>query len=214
MRLPLAALLALAGRLAAAEPAPAAEPVVELPRFVVTDNRELPPPEAWRHAAIPGFEILSNASDRATQRLLRDFAMFRQALGHVWPQPGRHPQTTSLILCAKRGKFQDFIPAGRYVPDAGFASVFLKQGAQTAIVIDLQATTLNVLNVDGLNDAATGTDSGMVSVDHDKQLYREYVRYLLSSSEPRLPAWVEEGLSQIIMRMEFDRRWISFAKLE
>jgi len=214
MRLFLAALLALAGPLAAAETAPAAEPVVELPRFVVTDNRELPPPEAWRYAAIPGFEILSNASDRATQRLLRDFAMFRQALGHVWPQPGRHPQTTSLILCAKRGKFQDFIPAGRYVPDAGFASVFLKQGAQTAIVIDLQATTLNVLNVDGLNDAATGTDSGMVSVDHDKQLYREYVRYLLSSSEPRLPAWVEEGLSQIIMRMEFDRRWISFAKLE
>ena len=55
---------------------------------------------------------------------------------------------------------------------------------------------------------------GLISVDHDKQLYREYVRYLLSRSEPRLPAWVEEGLSQIIMRMEFDKRWIVFAKLE
>jgi hypothetical protein len=192
----------------------ASEPVVELPKFVVTDSRELPPPEAWRYATIPGFEILSNASDKATQRLLRDFDMFRQALGHVWPQPNRLPHTTSLILCGKRNKFDAFIPAGRYVPDAGFASVFLKQGQQTAIVIDLQATTLNVLNVDGANDAATGTDSGMVQVDHDKQLYREYVRYLLSRSEPRLPAWLEEGLSQIIMRMEFDKRWIVFAKLE
>lgn len=208
-----ASVLLVAAGLVRAQPA-ASDPVVELPKFVVTDNRELPPPEQWRYATIPGFEILSNASDKATQRLLRDFDMFRQALGHVWPQPARHPQTTSLILCGKRNKFDAFIPKDRYVPDAGFASVFLKKGQGTAIVIDLQATTLNVLNVDGANDAATGTDSGLISVDHDKQLYREYVRYLLSRNEPRLPAWVEEGLSQIIMRMEFDKRWIVFAKLE
>ncbi|MFM8334772.1 MAG: hypothetical protein ACKODK_04365, partial [Opitutaceae bacterium] len=166
----------VAAGLLRAQPA-VSEPVIELPKFVVTDNRELPPPEQWRYATIPGFEILSNASDKATQRLLRDFDMFRQALGHVWPQPARHPQTTSLILCGKRNKFDAFIPKDRYVPDAGFASVFLKKGQGTAIVIDLQATTLNVLNVDGANDAATGTDSGLISVDHDKQLYREYVRY-------------------------------------
>ncbi len=210
-----AAVFALLGGLLWGQPEPSpGGPVVELPKFVVTDTRELPPPEQWRYATIPGFEILSNASDKATQRLIRDFDMFRQALGHVWPQPGRHPHTTSLILCARRNKFDSFIPAGRYVPEAGFASVFLKQGHRTAIVIDLQATTLNVLNLDGFDDAATGTDSGQISVDHDKQLYREYVRYLLSRSEPRLPAWVEEGLSQIIMRMEFDKRWIVFAKLE
>ncbi len=209
------AVLALVGGVLWAQPPSVPEgPIIELPKFVVTDSRELPPPEAWRYATIPGFEILSNASDKATQRLLRDFDMFRQALVQVWPQPNRHPHTTSLILCGKRNKFDAFIPSGRYTPDAGFASVFLKQGPRTAIVIDLQATTLNVLNVDDTNDAATGTDSGLISVDHDKQLYREYVRYLLSGSEPRLPAWVEEGLSQIIMRMEFDKRWIVFAKLE
>jgi hypothetical protein len=215
MHTKVATALALAGCLSAAQPeAVPAGPIIELPKFVVTDTRELPPPEPWRYATIPGFEILTNASDRATQRLMRDFDLFRQALGYVWPQPGRPPHTTSLILCGRRNKFDSFIPAGRYVPDAGFASVFLKQGQQTAIVIDLQATTLNVLNIDGLNDAATGTDSGRIQVDHDKQLYREYVRYLLSRNEPRLPAWLEEGLSQVIMRMDFDRRWIVFAKLE
>src|SRR5204862_5070110 len=40
------------------------------------------------------------------------------------------------------------------------------------------------------------------------------VRYLMSASEPRSPAWLEEGLSQIIMKMQFDKRWIEFAKLE
>ena len=106
MKFPLvpAVLLASAAWTASAQDAPG--PVVELPKFVVTDNRELPPPEQWRHATIPGFEILSNASDKATQRLLRDFDMFRQALGHVWPQPDRHPHTTSLILCGKRNKFE------------------------------------------------------------------------------------------------------------
>lgn len=189
-------------------------PIVELPKFVVTDSRELPKPEAWRHATMPDFEVLTNASDKATQRLLRDFDMFRQALGHVWPLPARGGPATALIICGKGGKFNAFVPKGKAVVDAGLASLFLKQGDRSAIIIDLQATTLNVLNVDDSQDAATGTDSGLISVEHDKQLYREYVHFLLSRSEPRLPAWLEEGLAQIIMRMKFDRKWIEFAKLE
>jgi len=188
--------------------------VVELPKFVVTDSRELPPPESWRYATIPGFEILTNASDKATQRLVRDFEMFRQALGYVWPVPTRLSQNTSLILTGRGGKFDAFIPAGKTVVDSAKASLFLRNGQNAAIVIDLQATTLNVLNVDDSADAATGTDSGLISVEHDKQLYREYVRYLMSQSQPRSPAWLEEGLSQIIMKMQFDKRYIEFAKLE
>ena len=128
--------------------------------------------------------------------------------------PQRLSQTTSLIICGRGNKFDGFIPDGKSVADSAFASLFLKQGNQTAIVIDMAATTLNVLNIDNTNDAATGTDSGTVSVEHDKQLYREYVRYLLSQTEPRFGAWLEEGLSQIIMKMQFDRKWIEFAKLE
>lgn len=191
------------------------DPVVELPKFVVTDNRELPPPESWRYALIPGFEILTNASDKATQRLIRDFEIFQQALSYAWPVPNRISQTTSLIICGRGNKFDAFIPTGKVGPDVALASLFLKQGNKTAIVIDLGSTTLNVLNVDDALDAATGTDSGQISVEHDKQLYREYIRYLLSRSEPRLPAWLEEGLSQIIMRMKIhDWRAIDFATLE
>ena len=31
------------------------EPVIELPKFEVTDSRLLPPPEAWHYAEIPGI---------------------------------------------------------------------------------------------------------------------------------------------------------------
>ncbi len=205
---PFAALLAQDNKTAAAEP------VVELPKFVVTDSRELPPPESWRYATISGFEILTNASDKATQRLVRDFEMFRQALGYVWPVPNRLSQNTSLILCGRGGKFDAFMPQGKTMIDNASASLFLRKGNQATIIIDLEATTLNVLNVDNSNDAATGTDSGLISVEHDKQLYREYVRYLMRQSEPRAPAWLEEGLSQIIMKMQFEKRYIEFAKLE
>lgn len=189
--------------------------VVELPKFVVTDSRELPQPESWKYATMPGFEILTNASDKATQRLVKDFDEFRQALSIVWPIEQQISQTTSLILSGKGAKFDAFTPKGKTNVDTATASLFLKEGNQTAILIDLQATTLNVLNVDGIDDAATGTDSGLLQVDHDKALYREYVRYLLSKSNPRMPAWFEEGISQIIMRMQIQsRRYIELGRVE
>ena len=36
-------------------------PVLQLPTYTVTGERELPPPERWFYARIPGFEVLSNA---------------------------------------------------------------------------------------------------------------------------------------------------------
>src|SRR3954462_13021720 len=92
--------LALAAAVIALRAEEAAGPVVELPKFVVTDSRELPPPESWRYATIPGFEVLTNASDKATQRFLRDFQMFRQALSYVWPI-ANPPRLTPLIICGR-----------------------------------------------------------------------------------------------------------------
>jgi len=189
-------------------------PIVELPRFVVTESRDLPPPEEWRYAQIPGFEILTNASNRATQRLINDFALFKQALGIVWPMADRVSAPISLILCGKGSKFDSFLPAKTEAgPEMARASIFLRGGSQTAIVIDLEATEINVLATE-IDTLESGTDSSRISVDHHKQLYREYVRYLLSASEPRLPAWFEEGLAQIVMAMRVDRKLIEFGKLE
>ena len=57
--------MAAVARLTAQPAAPAAvstavaeQPIIELPKFEVTDSRVLPAPEKWRYAAIPGFEVL------------------------------------------------------------------------------------------------------------------------------------------------------------
>jgi hypothetical protein len=189
-------------------------PIVALPAYTVTDARDLPPPEAWRHTEIPGFEIISNASDRTTKRLLEDFNLFNQAIGIVWPAlVGRSPTPVTIILCGRGGKFDAFVPktadAG---PQQGMASLFLRDNERSTIVVDLQTKELNLSGLDiGLNGVE---NNGGIEVDSYKQLYREYVHSLLARSTPRMGAWLEEGLTQLLMGMQVSPTLIEFAKLE
>jgi hypothetical protein len=119
-----------------------------------------------------------------------------------------------LIICGRGAKFDAFIPKGKDAgPEMARASLFLKQGDKSAIVIDYQSKVLQLLPGE-TDDPASGTDSSQLNVEHDKQLNREYIRYLLSQAEPRLPAWFEEGLTQIIMRMTVEPDLIEFGRLE
>ncbi len=195
-----------------AEEVPKAAPIA-LPTFTVTDSRELPPPEAWRYAQIPDFEIISNASDRETQRLMRDFQQFNHAIGVVWPALiGRRPTPTTLILCGRGGKFDAFVPKkAQGEPTAGLASLFFRNAERATIIVDLQTRDLGVA---GLEAAGGVENNGSIEVDAYKQLYREYVHSLLSRNQPRMAAWLEEGLAQLLMGMKFSATSIEFAALE
>ena len=190
--------------------------VIELPKFEVTETRLLPPPETWRYAQIDGFEILSNASDSATQRLIKDFRLFNAALGVVWPAlQTRTAVPTPLILCGRDARFDAFVPASARARDnqRGLVSVLVHDAEHAAIALDLQASVLNLDAIDPGGDS-TGVKFTGLAVDHRRQLYREYVHYLLARSEPRPAAWLEEGLAQLVMGMKFDRTHIEFAQLE
>jgi hypothetical protein len=222
----LAFFLSVTGTAAAEEVLSA--PVIELPRIVVTDSRELPPLEAWRYAEIPGFEILTNAPDGQTQKLLREFQLFSLAVDVVWfGLQEKRAVPISLIICGRDGKFDDFVPAEKTDYVTGRVSLFLKDREQAAVILDLEAKTIDLATVDLANaqsgvapppaedgpDAASA-DAMVFNVDHHRQLYREYLRFLLSRSDPRLPPWFEEGLSQLFMGMVVERDRITFAKLE
>jgi len=221
-------LLALLGMPLWAEPAKSLdvsdEAPIELPKFVVTESQILPPPEPWRYAEFPGFEVLTNASDHDTQRLVREFRLFQTAVSVIWPiAQERTALPTTLILCGRRNAFDAFMPDEKQSAERGMASLFLADKEQAAIVLDLQASILNISTFDLNGSTAVdtssdnSTSSGVNSefrVDYYKQLQREYVHYLLGRSEPRPPAWLEEGLSQLFMSMQYDRKTIRFAQLE
>ncbi|MEY2879400.1 MAG: hypothetical protein RLZZ15_1780 [Verrucomicrobiota bacterium] len=229
----LAALLIFSARLAAQSPAitaAASEKPIELPAYTVTDTRDLPPPEKWNYARIDGFEVLSNASPKGTLRLLTDFQRYSQAIGLVWPGVQRPAAVPAMLLiCGKGGKFDAFMPKGERRSDRAMASLTLRQDEQAAIVIDYEAKVINLATPEGFEavaaasaaaaaagpDAATGGggDPGF-EVDAYRQLYREYIRFLLAGVQPRSPAWFEEGIAQLFMRMEFDRTTIVVGKLD
>lgn len=185
------------------------DPLV-LPGIKVTSSAELPPPESWRYGRVGSFEVLSNAGDTATRNLLADFGKFTQAISLVWPVPGKPLAAATIILCGAEAKFDAFPPAGSVKEGDIVPSVFLRNREQVAIVVDLEADRIMVdpSKVDVPNAGSTEYE-----VDHYKQLYREYVRYLLSQSQVRAPIWLEEGLAQIIMDIDLDDRRLIYGKI-
>lgn len=198
---------------------------IELPTYTVTDSRALPPPEKWWYARIVGFEVLSNASERSTKELVGDFQRFSQALNLVWPGVQRTTAVpTSLIICGRGGQFDKFRPQKEDKTDADQTTVgvTLRKGEMSAIVIDYETKSLNVVTPETLdalslvNADGTGIGGGNPGfrVDAYRQLYRQYVHFLLRGAEPRGPAWFEEGLAQIFMAMEITSKSITVGKVE
>ena len=194
---------------AAAQQPATADRVVELPEFTVTDSPVLAEPESWRYAQVGTFEVLSNASDRNTQRLLRDFQLFTQAMRLVWPTPVKPLAASSLILCGRGAQFDTFLPAGGERADLT-TSILLRDREQVAIVADLEADRIALDPTKVVTDAA-GVE---YEVDHYRQLYRQYVRFLLTQSEARVPVWLEEGVAQIVMDIQLDSRTLLYGKVD
>lgn len=208
-------------------------PLLELPKMTVTEIRDLPAPETWRYAQLPGLEILSAAPDRETQKLLRDFQLFTDAITVVWPALKAHRSVPmSLILCGTEQKFNAFVPTSADKSQVSRASLLLHNSEQVTIVLNFGIKTIDL----NLSDAETrapfnppdgppGSDTSdsasvnggpgtRMQIDFYRQLYREYVLYQLSFNQPRLPAWLEEGLAQLLMGMKVDPNFIEFAKVE
>jgi hypothetical protein len=199
----LAALLVAARAADTPRPPSRADEIVELPKFEVTDSRVLPPPEKWHYAAIPGFEILSNISERETKRFVNDFLLLQEALGVLMPGMNRGDVAvpTSLLLCGRGNGFDRFMPVDRGDDVYRTNSLFFDDPERAAIVVDFALSELQV-------DAATTVES-----DPYRGFYMEYFRHLIRHQIGRPPAWFEEGLVQLFSAIDFNRKWITFAQI-
>ncbi len=197
-----------AGALGAAEPAakasPRAEPVVELPVFEVRDTRILPPPESWRYAEVPGFEILSKLSERETRRFVTDFLLLQQVIEIIMPglTRGQVAVPTALILCGRGNGFEEFLPTREYQDRYFRNSQFFKNQERAAIVVDFALPELR------FNDQET------IESDPYRAFYIEYFRFLIRKQLTQTPpAWFEEGLVQLFGAIDFTKKWIVFGQI-
>lgn len=175
---------------------------IELPKYEVSETRIPPPPESWRYAAIPGFEILSNASRRNTDVFVQDFQLLQQVIAVIWPTAQRLGPggPVLLVLCGRGNSFESFL--GRAVKqEAGWRnSAFYEDSELSAIVVDFAATELL-------------TDQGREEADPFRSFRLEYFRYLIRRSVRNPPAWFEEGMVQMAAAVDYTREWIEFGKV-
>jgi hypothetical protein len=177
-------------------------PIVELPKFEVTDSRLLPPPEKWLYAEIPGFEILSNLSKSATQRFVKDFLLLQEAMNVIMPglRAGPVAVPTSLILTGRGNAFEQFMPADRGGDRYRTNTHFFRDDERGAIVVDFQIAELLL------------EDSTTLESDPYRGFYREYFRFIIRRNVgQKPPAWFEEGLVQLFASIEFQKKWVNFA---
>ncbi|MBI4626601.1 MAG: hypothetical protein HY736_25705 [Verrucomicrobia bacterium] len=183
---------------------PPVGPVIELPKFEVTDSRLLPPPENWRYAAIPGFEVLSNISERETKRFMQDFLLLQEAVNVIMPalRGGGVSVPTSLILAGRGDGFNRFVPADRGDDRYRTNSLFFDDPERGAIVVDFALAELLL------------EDNTTQESDPYRSFYKEYFRFLIRRmSGQKPPAWFEEGLVQLFSSIDFTKKWINFAQV-
>lgn len=182
--------------------APIAEPPIELPKYEVSETPIPPPQESWRYAAIPGFEILSNASRRNTDVFVQDFQLLQQVVAVIWPTAQRVGPggPVLLILCGRGNTFEDFL--GKAVKrEAGWRnSAFYEDSELSAIVVDFAAGELL-------------TEMGREEADPFRSFRLEYFRYLIRRSVRNPPPWFEEGMVQMAAAVDYTREWIEFGKV-
>jgi hypothetical protein len=194
----------VASGLVAAERDPALGPIIELPKFEVVDSRLLPLPEKWHYAELPGFEVLSNISERETKRFGRDFLLLQEVIEAIMPglTRGQSPVPTALILCGRGKGMDEFIPREQFDDRNRVNGLFFKNSERSAIIVDF---AIGELQLD--NDTVEESDPY-------RAFYLEYFRDLIRRQMTKPPpSWFEEGLVQIFAAMDFNRKWITFAQI-
>lgn len=180
------------------------QPIVELPKFEVTDSRVLPEPEKWRYAAIPGFEVLSSISVRETNRFVRDFFLLQAAINEIMPgfRASDVAVPSSLILTGRGKDFDRFLPAERDEERFRTNSLFFDDPERGAIVVDFALGEFQL------------EDNTTEEADPYRGFYKEYFRYLIRKQmNGKPPPWFEEGLVQLFASIDVTKKWINFAQV-
>lgn len=182
-------------------PAPSEERVVDLPPLVV---EEAASPLHWRHADLPGKEVLSACPEAATRDFVRRLQRQTELLD--WLLPARYqaasviPDTYLLLSAATpRVSSSEIVkellrrapngaPAGRNVPGLDAGRIRFLPNLR---MLDVDATVVFVLL-----DDEEGPGGFSFTLDR--------VRQLVTMRRPRLPPWCVHGLIQLYPELSFE----------
>jgi hypothetical protein len=212
-----------------AQPASAPETtgeIIKLPAYPVRGDITLRKPEAWKHAQLGDFEVLSQASEKATKEFTTSFWRFQAVFQDLFPLVKNLPQLPlTLVLCSSHDKFDELV-RNASTGTTGRSSYFATDADQGVIVVDLQPRVdLAAPGMSGADLIAAnsgGDDMSSLEADptqsaalnSDQLLDREYIHFMLSRFTPRPPVWFAEGLAQLYSRLGIDKDTYQFGNLD
>lgn len=210
---------------AAEPPAAAAEEIVTLAPLTVVDSRYVQLQrldENWLYGRIGEFEVLSNASRRDTEDYMRRMYRFHLLFTELFPTMNvakRRPVT--LVFCGRRDAFDSIRPQFSDDPAKNAVTFFVRDREQALIGLDLEMRETLIAEGTGFGHdvgaAIMGDEENPFQhepVDPERQVQREYVRFALGQGEKRAPAWLEEGIAQLLAIAELDGTTLRFGRLK
>ncbi|MDR2676173.1 MAG: hypothetical protein LBC18_15250 [Opitutaceae bacterium] len=180
--------------------APPADEIVEMEGLTVTAERELPEPEKWHYAAMPGLEVLSKSRGSEARRLSLNFAKFHAALGAVWPEIVRNTPPVVLILGDyKNNILEPFAPEDGNWKELPKTAMFQYGDGRLSFGNHEQ---LFLIVLDACEEGA------------DEALFRQYLHILSKYNAVQRPPWFMEGYIQNMMKMRKDGMSIVIGQLD
>ncbi|MFT3869798.1 MAG: hypothetical protein QM715_15215 [Nibricoccus sp.] len=197
------------------------EKIIRLPELAVSETLKLRPEEKWLTGQILNFEIFSNASERETKDFAAKLYKFHQAFVQLFPQvTSISRDKITLVLCGSRDKYLALAPeeAGRIDMRRGnlvYSTLQDHYGTTFLINLDVQSFFGDGVSVGSDGEGNTFTQgTGSEFIDGETLVRQQYVRLLLSRTQPRPPAWLEEGVARYFDSLQVKKDKITFAQLD
>jgi hypothetical protein len=211
-----AAALALAGRLVAADLSPATANVVEsarpmqMPPFIVDDTTSKFATWKWGYTSFRGYEVLTYCDDAVTMRFITGLSRQISILADIAPAAFENePSVPTALILMDRTQEQTISDGMRKVMTERTGSLNTKTSGLSVhrvffpqlLLHDSESTAINVVLDDWDNYDTVVLEPG-------------YVRYLLETRRPHLPAWYVDAMTNLYAHALFLPTKVVFSPME
>jgi tetratricopeptide (TPR) repeat protein len=164
--------------------------------FATTSPAMASPPERWIEARSAHFVVLTDANERAAQRIANQFERMHLVFHTLSPTRGDDSDMPITVIAVKDKKGLQALEPAAYLAknQTDLAGFFLRTTDKNYILIRLNANESHAYST----------------------VYHEYTHYMLRKADGWLPLWLNEGLAQFYENTDIDDKtvWLGETDVE
>ncbi|MCX6955964.1 MAG: DUF1570 domain-containing protein, partial [Verrucomicrobia bacterium] len=146
----------------------------------------------WRYVRTENFELVSQASEKKTRKIVADLEQFRASFIASFHLRPAHEPRVSVVLFDSDKRFTPFKPRYQGKPKE-VAGYFVGGEDETVIALNL--------------DVPTDEESNPVET-----IFHEYLHLLLHTRGMKLPTWLNEGLAEVFSTFRVEGNTVVYGR--